>query len=70
MEQAPQDNDDAYHAIGWYHVAEAWRLLDQLEREGVDFYIEAPQGDAVSGGAIAAAHSGSFGGDLRFSSTY
>jgi hypothetical protein len=61
MNEDPQDDEDEYEAVGWYHVVEARSLLSKLKQEEVEFYIEAPHTDPVNGNVIAAAYGGSFG---------
>ena len=61
MNEDPQDEEDGYEAVGWYHVVEARSLLRKLEQEDVHFYIETPHTDPVNGNVIAAAYGGSFG---------
>lgn len=58
MKDEIHDCDDNYHAVGWYHIIEAKHLLRDLEKEAIDFYIEAPHADPAKGNVVAAAYGG------------
>ena len=40
---------DDYHAVGWFHVSDARKLLRRLDEQGLDFFVEAPHMDPAAG---------------------